>query len=89
MGVLTTGFYQSADSDLESAERLFQIGQLTKKLDDWMSGWVTDDSQVYEDEFEYYAEYLADFDLEKAERIYKKYSRATIARAAISKMKNG
>jgi len=54
-----------------------------------MNGWVTDDEQVYSDEYEYYAELLADFDLEKAERIYKKYSRATIARAALSKMKYG
>lgn len=46
------------------------------------------DDKVYSDEYEYYAEYLADFDLIRAEKIYKKYSRATIARAAISKMKS-
>lgn len=53
-----------------------------------MNSWMNDDELVYDDQYEFFAEYIADFDLEKAERILNRYSRASIARAALSKMKS-
>lgn len=47
------------------------------------------DTPVYPDPMRYWTEYVADFDLEKADRLEDKYDEYEIIRAAISKMRNG
>jgi len=59
------------------------------EISDWIGGIVADGRRVYEDPTVYFAEMLAGGDLEKRDRILRKYSEFEIMRAALSKQKYG